>query len=101
VQKGKAILSFENIKTGLRSKSGTITELYVAGSDKIFYPAKAKIDQDKLIVWSKAVPQPVAVRYAFGNTAIGNLFSKEGLPVTAFRTDNWDVDTAQIAKPEK
>ncbi|MFI5193983.1 MAG: sialate O-acetylesterase [Chitinophagales bacterium] len=101
VQKGKAIISFENVKSGLQSKSGTVTELYIAGSDKIFYPAKAKIDHDQLIVWSKAVPQPAAVRYAFGNTAIGNLFSKEGLPVTAFRTDNWDVDTSQISKLEK
>ncbi len=96
VRKGKAIVSFENIKSGLQSKSGTITELYIAGSDKIFYPAKAKIDHDKLLVWSKAVPQPVAVRYAFGNTAIGNLFSKEGLPVTVFRTDSWDVDTSPL-----
>jgi len=96
VQKGKAIISFENVKSGLQSKSGAITELYIAGSDKIFYPAKAKIDHDKLIVWSKPVPNPIAVRYAFGNTAIGNLFSKEGLPVTAFRTDRWDVDTSAV-----
>ena len=98
VRKGKAIISFENVKSGLQSKSGAITELYIAGSDKIFYPARAKIDYDKLIVWSKAVPNPLAVRYAFGNTAIGNLFSKEGLPVTAFRTDSWDVDSS-AAKP--
>ena len=96
VRKGKAIISFENVKSGLQSKSGAITELYIAGSDKIFYPARAKIDYDKLIVWSKAVPNPLAVRYAFGNTAIGNLFSKEGLPVTAFRTDSWDVDSSAV-----
>ncbi|MDP4251914.1 MAG: sialate O-acetylesterase [Bacteroidota bacterium] len=98
VQKGKAIISFENPGSGLQSKGGTITELYIAGSDKIFYPANAKIIHDQLTVWSKSVPRPVAVRYAFGNTAIGNLLSKDGLPVTAFRTDSWDVDTTEIAK---
>lgn len=96
VQDGKAIISFENVKSDLLSKSGTVTELYIAGADKVFYPAKAKIDHNKLIAWSKKVPTPLAVRYAFGNIAIGNLFSKEGLPVTAFRTDGWEVDTSTV-----
>ena len=68
----------------------------IAGEDKIFYPAEAKIEIDKLLVWSKQVKKPVAVRYAFGNTAIGNIFSLNGLPLTAFRTDNWQVDTSKI-----
>jgi sialate O-acetylesterase len=88
-EKGKAILLFDNAPSGLMVKDKGIKELYVAGEDKIFYPAKAKIEDNMLIAWSKKVKDPVAVRYAFGNTAIGNLFSKEGLPVTAFRTDNW------------
>ncbi|HLK28158.1 MAG TPA: sialate O-acetylesterase [Puia sp.] len=96
VQKGKAIISFENVKSTLLVKGNAITELYVAGADKIFYPAEAKIDQDKLIIWSKSVADPVAVRYGFGNTSIGNLFCKEGLPVTPFRTDKWDVDTSTV-----
>jgi sialate O-acetylesterase len=96
VQNGKAIISFENVNSSLEAKGSEISELDIAGSDKVFYPAKAKIDRDKLIVWSKSVPQPVAVRYAFGNTAIGNLFSKEGLPVTPFRTDGWAVDTSEV-----
>lgn len=90
VEKGKVILSFDNAAAGLQAKDKKITEIYVAGSDKIFYPAEAKIEKDKLIIWSKKVPQPIAVRYGFGNTAIGNVFSKEGLPLTPFRTDSWE-----------
>jgi sialate O-acetylesterase len=52
------------------------------------------LENDKLVVWNKKVKEPVYVRYAFSNTAIGNLFSKEGLPVVPFRTDNMPVDTA-------
>jgi sialate O-acetylesterase len=48
-------------------------------------------------VWNKAIKTPVAVRFGFTNTAMPNLFSKEGLPVNLFRTDKWDdVDTAPI-----
>jgi sialate O-acetylesterase len=96
VKKGKVYVQFDNAPNGLMAKGKTITELYVAGSDQQFYPAEAKIEKDKLIVWSKQVKEPVAVRFAFANTAIGNLFSKEGLPVNPFRTDNWDVDTSKL-----
>lgn len=96
IQKDKAVIDFDNAGTGLMAKDKKITELFIAGEDKIFYPAEAKIDNDKLVVWSKQVKQPVAVRYEFSNTGIGNLFGKEGLPVAPFRTDDWEVDTSTI-----
>lgn len=86
VKKDKVYLSFDN---AIAIKGKTVTELYVAGSDKQFYPAEAKLEKDKLVVWSKLVKEPVAIRYQFTNTGIGNLFSKEGLPVVPFRTDSW------------
>jgi sialate O-acetylesterase len=89
VKKDKAYLTFDNAPNGLMIKGKTVAELYVAGSDQQFYPAEAKIEKDKLVVWSKQVKEPVAVRFGFSNTAIGNLFSKEGLPVCPFRTDDW------------
>lgn len=89
VKKGKAYISFDNAPAGLMAKGKAVTEVYVAGSDKQFYPAEAKIENNQLVVFSKQVKEPVAVRYGFTNTAVGNLFGKEGLPVNPFRTDNW------------
>jgi len=96
VNKDRIEIEFEDTGTGLMAKDKKITELYIAGDDKIFYPAEAKIDNGKLVVWSKQVKQPAAVRYQFSNAGIGNLFGKEGLPVAPFRTDSWEVDTAKL-----
>lgn len=93
VENGKAIISFDNVEKGLVIKGGNAKELSIAGSDKVFYPATAVVKNGQLIVSSKMVKQPVAVRFGFGNAAVGNLFSTEGLPVAPFRTDDWTVDT--------
>jgi sialate O-acetylesterase len=68
------------------------TEFYVAGADKVFVPAEVKFEKDKIIVSSKQVPVPVAVRFSFSNTAMSNVFSREGLPLAPFRTDNWELE---------
>jgi sialate O-acetylesterase len=93
IEKDKAIISFDNTD-GLMIKDNIITGLYIAGDDQHFYPAQAIIKGDKLVVWNKNVAKPVAVRYAFSNTAAGNLYSKGQMPVGPFRTDNWNVDTS-------
>ena len=96
INKNKAILFFDNIPNGFMTTANKkATEFYVAGADKIFLPADVKVEKDRIIVSHKQVKEPVAVRFAFGNTAISNLFSKEGLPVCPFRTDNWDIDTSK------
>ncbi|MDB5279011.1 MAG: sialate O-acetylesterase [Ferruginibacter sp.] len=95
VQKNKVVITFDNAPNGLMTTGKNITEVYIAGADKIFVPATAKIDKDKLIVTSTKVPQPVAVRFSFSNAAMGNLFSKEGLPVNPFRTDDWELDRSK------
>ncbi|MEJ7740360.1 MAG: hypothetical protein WKF97_23320 [Chitinophagaceae bacterium] len=77
------------------AKGKNITALLIAGADKKFYPASAKINNDRLIVWSKEVTQPVAVKFSFTNAGVGNLCSKEGLPVAPFRTDDWELDTSK------
>ena len=97
-EKDKIIISFENADNGLVSKDKTIAEIFIAGADKQFQPAMAKIDGSTLIVWNKSIKNPVAVRFGFSNSAIPNLFSKEGLPVNLFRTDSWDVETAPVKK---
>jgi sialate O-acetylesterase len=87
--KNKLMISFDNAPNGLVSKGKIITGIYISGEKEEWLPAEAKIEKDKIIVWNKNLKQPVYVRYGFGNTIIGNVFSKEGLPVIPFRTDSW------------
>lgn len=87
IEKGKIRVNFDNVPTGLISKGGTPTEFYIAGADNKFVPATAKIEGKSVVVSSKEVKEPVAVRFGFTNASIPNLFSTEGLPVNLFRTD--------------
>jgi sialate O-acetylesterase len=98
IEKNKIWIYFDNADKGLMSKGDTLSEFFIAGNDKNFIPASAKIEKNAVVVSSKSVKDPVAVRFAFRNGATPNLFSKEGLPVNPFRTDNWDV---QIVRNKK
>lgn len=66
-----------------------VTSLEVAGADKVFYPAAGVVEADTLKVSSPDVPEPVAVRYAWTNAPLANLYGDNGLPVVPFRTDTW------------
>ena len=83
----KVMLSFSDAPNGLMVKGKSVMTLVVAGEDRVFYPAEGKVEGSKMEVWSKEVKKPVAVRYQFSNAGIGNVFSKEGLPMAPFRTD--------------
>jgi sialate O-acetylesterase len=61
----------------------------IAGTDKKFMPAQAKIEQDTVVVWSDQVKLPLAVRYGWTDTPDVNLYNKEHLPASPFRTDDW------------
>lgn len=89
LRNGKAQIYFDNAPNGFVIKGDTAAEWYIAGKDRHFVPAKVEIKKDRVIVFNKKVKEPVAVRFAFSNAAVGNIFSKEGLPVCPFRTDNW------------
>lgn len=91
IEKNGIRVTFENT-AALIARNGAVTEFLIAGEDKKFYPAKAKIEGNTVVVSAKEVKKPVAVRYAWKNGSIGNLFSKEGLPVSSFRTDDWIVE---------
>lgn len=92
INKDKVSLFFDNAPNGFMTKGNEKpTEFYIAGDDKAFLPAEVKIQKDKIIVSNKQIQNPVAIRFSFSNTGMSNLFSKEGLPVTPFRTDNWEV----------
>ena len=80
---------FDKAPLGIYAENGESDLFMVAGEDKVFYPAKAKVLQNKVIVTSDAVVNPVAVRYAFEDFVVGDLFGMGGLPVSSFRSDNW------------
>jgi sialate O-acetylesterase len=87
-EKGKIRISFDNVPTTLISKNGAaLTDFYVAGEDNKFVAAEAKIEGKTVVVSSKEVKDPIAVRFGFNNTATPNLVTAEGLPVNLFRTD--------------
>ncbi len=91
VNNNKVVINFTDADKGLMVKGDHISQLYIAGKDSIFYLADAKIENNILVVSSTNVDTPIAVRYEFSNAAVGNLFSKDGLPVAPFRTDDWNV----------
>ena len=91
VEGKKARIYFDYADKGLVAKGGKLTGFEIAGEDKQFVPAQAKIDGNTVVVWSKSVKEPAAVRFEFTNTVEPQLFNKEGLPASTFRTDNWEI----------
>jgi sialate O-acetylesterase len=89
VKDGGLNLKFKNTKNGVYAYN-ELEGFEIAGEDKIFYPANAKIlDRKTVLVSSDKVPSPVAVRYAFDNWVAGTLYNTNLLPASSFRTDNW------------
>lgn len=91
VMDDKIILTFDSIGGGLIAKGGGELKYFaIAGEDKKFVWAKAEIQGKCVILSSDQVPKPVAVRYAWADNPEGaNLYNKEGLPASPFRTDRW------------
>jgi sialate O-acetylesterase len=87
VQGDKAILSFTHVGAGLEAKGGALTGFTIAGEDKKFVNAEAEIQGDKVIVHSAKVARPVAARFGWANYPVVNLWNKDGLPASPFRTD--------------
>lgn len=87
INKNKAIISFLHAESGLMCKDKQPSGFSIAGEDGNFVPAKAKIKDNTIIVSSSKVKNPTVVRYCFDDATLGNVFSKEGLPVAPFRTD--------------
>jgi len=90
IEPGKVILSFDHVGSGLVAKGGgPLKGFAIAGEDRKFVWADAKIEADTVVVSSDKVPRPVAVRYAWADNPVCNLYNKEGLPASPFRTDDW------------
>ena len=89
VESNKIIVTFNHTGGGLITNDGEeLSEFAIAGADKKFVWAKAKIEGDKVVVWSDEVINPLYVRYAWADSPpYPNLYNKEGLPASPFRTD--------------
>ncbi len=85
------ILTFTNTGSGLIAKNDMeLKHFAIAGNDRNFVWADARISGDSVIVWSEKIKNPMAVRYAWANNPEGaNLYNREGLPASPFRTDEW------------
>jgi len=89
VEGSKINIYFTNTGSGLIAKNGELKGFEIAGNDEQFYPAKATIEGDHVVVSSDSVSNPVAVRFGWMDDAgEDNLFNKEGFPAAPFRTDN-------------
>ena len=85
------VLSFTHCDGGLQAKGGELTGFVIAGADRQWKPATARIEGDQVIVSHPDVKQPVAVRYAWETNPTCNLFNGHGLPASPFRTDDWPI----------
>ena len=95
IKDGGMMIKFKNAENGLYSFND-LEGFEVAGADKVFYPAEAKIiNRKNVLVKSEKVPNPVAVRYAWRNWIVGTLYGTNLLPASSFRTDNW-TDATQF-----
>ena len=110
IRNGAIVVTFSDVAEGLRiipsgsfaaerygtrnervdkAESGILSGFQIAGPDKVWHWADARIEGNQVVVWSQEVPQPLAVRYAWSVNPVCNLFNSEGLPAWPFRTDDW------------
>jgi sialate O-acetylesterase len=82
-----AVLRFSHLGGGLVAKEGALKGFSVAGANKVFHPAHAKIVGDTVVVSGVEASRPLSVRYGWANVPEGNLFNRVGLPASPFRTD--------------
>ena len=101
VEGNKARIHFDEVGKGLEARGGgSVTGVIVAGKDGVFRRAQAKIEKESVVVWNEEVAQPKAVRYAWADNPVCNLFGKNGLPAEPFRTDGPAQATATTEKPK-
>lgn len=90
VEGNRIRLKFRYVGSGLTAKGGDLKWFEIAGANKAFTAAKAAIDGDTVVVWNDKITSPAAVRYAWAQDPAGcNLYNREGLPASPFRTADW------------
>jgi sialate O-acetylesterase len=92
IDSGKVIITFEEEGgRGLRLDQDDECGFYIAGQDRTFHHARARIANNKVEVWSDEVPEPVAVRYSWSNLPVGRLMNSKEIAAYPFRTDTWPL----------
>jgi sialate O-acetylesterase len=89
VEGNRMRVHFQSTGSGMEAQGETLRGFAIAGPDRKFHWAEARIEGEAVIVSSETVSHPVAVRYAWADSPECNLFNKEGLPASPFRTDDW------------
>lgn len=89
VEAGAIRLAFDHVGSGLHARDGRLSGFAIAGADRRFVWAEARIDGDTVLVSSSQVTEPVAVRYAWADNPPCTLYNRDGLPASPFRTDDW------------
>ena len=90
VSGAELVLSFENGE-GLNAGAGELENFQLAGEDRVFHPASARIEGEVVILSSEAVAEPIAARFCWGAADASSLFNAAGLPASSFRTDDWPI----------
>ncbi|MGA1617427.1 MAG: sialate O-acetylesterase, partial [Pirellulales bacterium] len=97
---GRCTVRFNHVGDGLVARDGPLVGFALAGRDQVFHPAAGEIVDEAVVLTSADVPDPVAVRYAWQDSPVANLWNRDGLPAGSFRSDNWQLLTqARITTP--
>jgi sialate O-acetylesterase len=95
IEGNKVTLTFNHAGKGLEARGGELKGFSIAGEDRKFHWATAKvINSNQVVVSSPEVELPIAVRYGWADYPTGNLWNKDGLPASPFRTDDFPMITA-------
>jgi sialate O-acetylesterase len=98
VEGNRAVLHFQHVGKGLEARGGKLTGFTIAGPDHQFHNATAEIRDDTVVVHSDEVDKPTAVRFGWANYPVVNLWNKDGLPASPFRTDDFPWQTGPKSK---
>jgi len=100
VEGESARVHFRHVDAGLVVRDGPLRGFEIAGEDRVFHHAEAKIDENTILVHSSEVQHPVAVRYAWADNPECSLYNESGLPASPFRTDDWPTRNHDITPRE-
>ncbi len=87
----RIVIEFDFVGSGLEARGGPLRGFTICGPDRKFLNAQARIEGNTVVVWHPQIQNPVAVRYGWANYPLGNLWNRDGLPASPFRTDDFPV----------